>query len=77
MSEKSSAAEADQWVGTYKLISATRTDLETGQVMVGEPYRLHHLRAGRSDDGPHRGQRQTKAGKYRSPTRIALSFSGQ
>ena len=34
MSEKSSAAEADQWVGTYKLISATRTDLETGQVMV-------------------------------------------
>ena len=37
MSEKSSAAEADQWVGTYKLISATRTDLETGQVMVGEP----------------------------------------
>jgi glutathione S-transferase len=34
MSEKSPAAEADQWVGTYKLISATRTDLKTGQVMV-------------------------------------------
>jgi len=34
MSVKSSAADADQLAGTYKLISATRTDLETGQAMV-------------------------------------------
>ena len=34
MSEKSPAVDADRWVGTYKLISATRTNLETGQAVV-------------------------------------------
>lgn len=34
MPVKSPAADADQLVGTYKLISATRTELETGQATV-------------------------------------------